>query len=100
MEIGKLGYCNRETLAQLVDDSQLDGIVCALDQIMDGGFWNTASGRKLVLRHIKLIQQFLEPQAYCLVQLQRGHRPFLFSSIIENLAVKLVHVAEPMLAFL
>ena len=43
-----------EALAQFVDDSELHGIVGAVDQIADGGLRNAAFGKQLILGHVVL----------------------------------------------
>ena len=63
-----------EALAQFMDNSQLYGIIGAMNQIADGGFWNTALGKQLILGHPMLRQKLLQPQADCLVQFHIHHR--------------------------
>lgn len=73
----EIGNIDIQSLADLVDHSELDRIVGAVDDIADRGFRYAAAYIKLILRHVPFRQKFLEPYADCLVQLQLAHRPFL-----------------------
>ena len=72
----KLRNADRKPLADFVNDPQLHGIVGAVDDVVDGGFGDTAAGEQLILGHFLFLKKLLEPFADCLIQLHRSHHPF------------------------
>ena len=65
-----------------MNDPQLYGIIGAVDDIMDGGFGNTAFDKKLILGHIVLLQQLRQPLADCFIQMHLFHRPLRSMEIL------------------
>ena len=49
-----------QPLADLMNHAQFHRIVCAVDDIADGGLGHAAFYIKLILRHIPLAQEFLQ----------------------------------------
>ena len=58
---------NLQTLAHLVNNPQLYGIVGTVDDIADGRFGHTTFHIQLILCHVPFIQQFREALAYRLI---------------------------------
>ena len=65
----KLGDRDVHSLAQLVDDPQLYGVVGAIDDIAYGRFWNAAFDIELILRHPALAQKLGQSKADRPIQL-------------------------------
>jgi len=93
MEQGRceeLGKIYLQTLAQLVDDSQLHGGVCAVEQIANSGLGNAAFHIELIRCHTALGEQLSQPSADSLVQLHtlpsfvHGTVPTLYGEGKEN----------------
>ena len=56
-----------------MDDPQFYGIVRAVDNVIDGGLGNTASGKQLILGHFMLLKKLPQPFTDCLIQLHEYH---------------------------
>jgi hypothetical protein len=63
------GNADLKTLADLMENPKFNGIIGAVDQIVDGGLGHTAFGGELILRHISLGQEFLLAKTDGLIQL-------------------------------
>ena len=53
-----------KTLAYLVDNTQFDRFIGTVDDISNGGFWNTTAFIKLILGHVFFIEKFGKPFAH------------------------------------
>lgn len=73
----KLCNADGKTLTDFVNDPKLHRIIGAVDDVVDGGFRDTAAGEQLVLGHVLFFKKLFQPQADCLVQLHRSHHPFV-----------------------
>ena len=60
-----------------MDHAKLYGVVGAIDDITDGGFWYAAFHIKLILRHVALTKELFQTGADRLVQLHIITTPFL-----------------------
>lgn len=66
-----------ESLTHFMDYSEFYGIIGAVDQIADGGFWYAAFYIQLIIGHILLFQQFGNSFADGLIQLHHLHHTSL-----------------------
>ena len=72
-------FCDADakSLANFVDDSQLNRIRGAVYQVSDGGFWHAALDVQLIVGHISLLQKLCYSLADGLIQLHPLHHTSL-----------------------
>ena len=83
-ERGGKEFCqiNFQTLTQFVENTNFEGVISTVNDIVDSGFWNTAFDVELVLRHASDCKKLQNSLADCLIQLHGPSPHFLIFFII------------------
>ena len=75
--IKEIGNIDLQALADLVDHTKFYRIIRTVDDVTDGGLWNTALHIELILRHAPLAQKLLQSRSNRFIQLHAITTPFL-----------------------
>jgi hypothetical protein len=78
----KFSNADFKALTDLVDDPQLDGIVGAVNDVIESSLGDTAFYKELILRHSAFLQQLCNPHTDGLIEMQHLSPHFPFCAFI------------------